>query len=133
MNRQLGAVALLVRDYDEAMAWFTQVLGFVVVEDTPLADGKRWVRVAPAIGAGASLVLARAVGAEQLAAVGRQGGGRVWLFLQTDDFARDHAAMRARGVCFLEEPRHEVYGTVAVFADLHGNRWDLLGPGGRGG
>lgn len=128
MKRQLGAVALLVRDYDEAITWFTQALGFVLVEDTPLGAGKRWVRVAPAGGAGAALVLARAVGAEQLAAVGRQGGGRVWLFLRTDDCARDHAAMRARGVRFLEEPRRESYGTVAVFVDLHGNRWDLLGP-----
>lgn len=128
MTRQLGAVALLVHDYDEAIAWFTQVLGFVLVEDTPLGAGKRWVRVAPAAGAGTALVLARAVGAEQVAAVGRQGGGRVWLFLQTDDFARDHAALRARGVRFLEEPRHESYGTVAVFEDLAGNKWDLLGP-----
>lgn len=128
MTRQLGAVALLVHDYDEAIAWFTQVLGFVLVEDTPLGAEKRWVRVAPSAGAGTALVLARAVGAEQRAAVGRQGGGRVWLFLQTDDFARDHAALRARGVRFLEEPRHESYGSVAVFEDLAGNKWDLLGP-----
>jgi len=132
MTRQLGAGALLVRDYDEAIAWFTHVLGFVLVEDTPLGAGKRWVRVAPSAGGGTTLLLARAVGAAQLAAVGRQAGGRVWLFLQTDDFAGDHAALRARGVRFLEEPRHESYGSVAVFEDLCGNQWDLLGPRGRG-
>lgn len=123
--RALAAVALLVRDYDEAIRWFTGALGFALLEDTPLAGGKRWVRVAPAAG-GAALLLARAAGPAQEARVGDQAGGRVWLFLETDDFARDHAAFSARGVRFAEPPRHEPYGTVAVFLDLYGNRWDLI-------
>jgi catechol 2,3-dioxygenase-like lactoylglutathione lyase family enzyme len=127
MASHLALVALLVRDYDEAIAWFTGRLGFAVVEDTPLEAGKRWVRLQPP-GGGAGLLLARARGPEQEAAVGRQGGGRVFLFLHTDDFARDHAAWIARGVRFLEAPRREAYGTVAVFEDLYGNRWDLVEP-----
>jgi catechol 2,3-dioxygenase-like lactoylglutathione lyase family enzyme len=123
----LAHVTLIVPDYDEAIAHYTGELGFALVEDTTLGDGKRWVRVAPA-GSAASLVLARAVTDEQRAAIGRQGAGRVWLFLHTDDFARDHAAMTAAGVRFLESPRQEAYGTVAVFEDLYGNRWDLLQP-----
>lgn len=128
MSQHLSLVTLLVRDYDEAIAWFTGVLGFAVVEDTPVSPEKRWVRLRPP-GAGpqaACVLLGRAVTPAQQAAVGRQGGGRVWLFLQTDDFARDHAAMTARGVRFVESPRRESYGTVAVFEDLYGNRWDLL-------
>lgn len=128
MSQRLGSVSLLVRDYDEAIAYYTGVLGFRLVEDTPLAPGKRWVLVAPpgANDAGTCLLLARAKNPAELAAVGNQTGGRVFLFLHTDDFARDHAAFRARGVEFLEEPRIEPYGTVAVFRDLHGNKWDLL-------
>jgi catechol 2,3-dioxygenase-like lactoylglutathione lyase family enzyme len=122
----LRRVALLVRDYDEAIAWFTRVLGFALVEDTPVAGGKRWVVVAPAGPGGASLLLARAATDEQRARVGDQTGGRVFLFLETDDFARDHAALVARGVRFAEPPRAEPYGTVAVFLDLYGNRWDLV-------
>lgn len=122
---ELAAVSLLVRDYDEAIAYYTTRLGFALREDTPLGPGRRWVVVAPRT-RGTALVLARADGPEEEAAVGRQGGGRVWLFLATDDFARDHRAMRARGVVFAEEPRHESYGTVAVFEDLYGNRWDLV-------
>jgi catechol 2,3-dioxygenase-like lactoylglutathione lyase family enzyme len=121
----LAHVALLVRDYDEAIAWFTGKLGFRLVEDTPRGPGKRWVLVAPP-GGGTALLLAKAATPEQQAAVGRQGGGRVFLFLHSDDFVRDHAAMRATGVKFLEEPRHEAYGTVAVFEDCCGNKWDLL-------
>ena len=117
-----------MRDYDEALAYFVGRLGFRLVEDTPLSADKRWVLVAPPGARGAAVLLARAVGPEQEAAVGRQGGGRVFLFLHTDDFARDHAAMRARGVRFVEAPRTESYGTVAVFEDLYGNRWDLVGP-----
>lgn len=127
---RLAHLTLLVRDYDEAIAWFTEALGFELVEDTPLGAGKRWVRVRPA-GAGAAgtcLLLAKAVTPEQLAAVGRQGGGRVWLFLETDDIARDYAAWQTRGVRFREPPRHESYGTVAVFADHCGNAWDLIEP-----
>ncbi len=128
MGQQFGAVTFLVRDYDEAIAFFTRQLGFRLVEDTAMAAGKRWVRVAPpgAGAAGPSLLLARAATPEQVAAVGRQAGGRVFLFLETDDFARDHAAMLAAGVVFDEAPRRETYGTVAVFRDLYGNKWDLL-------
>lgn len=125
MRQTIGHVALLVREYDEAIDWFTRVLGFTLVEDTPRGEGKRWVVVAPAAG-GTSLLLARAATPEQRRHVGDQAGGRVFLFLHTDDFRRDHEAMRSRGVRFTEEPRHEPYGTVAVFEDLYGNRWDLL-------
>lgn len=124
----LALATLLVRDYDEAIAFFTQALRFALVEDTPLGYGKRWVVVAPAKGGGASLLLAQAADAEQEAAVGRQAGGRVFLFMHTADFAADYAHMVAHGVQFLEQPRHEPYGTVAVFADLYGNKWDLLQP-----
>lgn len=127
MAPRLGAVTFLVRDYDEAIAYFTGRLGFELREDTPLGGGKRWVRVVPR-GGGTGLLLARAATPEQAAAVGRQGGGRVFLFLETDDFARDHAAMRAAGVGFEEAPRREAYGTVAVFRDLYGNKWDLIQP-----
>jgi catechol 2,3-dioxygenase-like lactoylglutathione lyase family enzyme len=125
MKQHLGAVSLLVRDYDEAIAYYTQVLGFTLVEDTALPDGKRWVVVAPPGSTEARLVLARAVKPEEIAAIGRQGGGRVWLFLYTDDFWRDHAAFTARSVKFCETPRDESYGLVAVFEDRYGNRWDL--------
>lgn len=126
MSRKIATVALLVRDYDAALAWYTGKLGFEVIEDTALGGGKRWVVVAPPGGAGAGLLLAEADGPEQEARIGDQTGGRVFLFLETDDFARDHGAMTAAGVRFLEEPRHEPYGTVAVFEDLYGNKWDLI-------
>jgi catechol 2,3-dioxygenase-like lactoylglutathione lyase family enzyme len=132
MTRSIALISYLVREYDEAIAWFTGVLGFHLLEDTPRpaeAPGKRWVRVAPpsrGTGEGAALLLARAATPEQAAAVGRQAGGRVWLFLETDDFARHHAALVASGVEFLEPPRTEPYGIVAVFRDLYGNRWDLI-------
>lgn len=126
MSQQLAQVTLVVRDYDEALAYYRDVLGFRVLEDTPLGGGKRWLRVAPAGGKGAGLLLAEAAGPEQAQVVGDQAGGRVFLFLHTTAFVRDHAAMRARGVCFVEDPREEPYGTVAVFEDLYGNRWDLL-------
>lgn len=129
-QQRLGAVSYLVRDYDEAIAFFTQRLGFRLEEDTALGGGKRWVRVAPPGSAGPSLLLAKAVTPEQSAAVGRQAGGRVFLFLETDDFTRDHRAMLSAGVVFDEMPRHEPYGTVAVFRDLYGNKWDLLQPAG---
>lgn len=128
-RQRLAHVALLVRDYDEAIAYFTTMLGFTLVDDTPRDAGKRWVLVAPpGSGDGATLLLARAATPEQQAYVGNQSGGRVFLFLHTDDFRRDHAAMQQRGVHFVEEPRHEAYGTVAVFVDLYGNRWDLVQP-----
>ncbi len=124
----LSLVTLVVRDYDEAIRWYCDVLGFDLLEDTPLDERKRWVRVSPRGGTGAALLLARADTRVQEAAVGRQAGGRVGFFLVTDDFARDHAAMRARGVVFAEPPRSEAYGTVAVFTDLYGNRFDLIEP-----
>ena len=130
MNRMIGAVALLVRDYDEAIAYYTGALGFRVVADTVLGPGKRWVLVEPP-GGGTRLLLARATTPSQVDAIGRQAGGRVFLFLHTDDFARDHAAFSARGVRFAETPRHEPYGTVVVFEDLYGNRWDLVQPANR--
>jgi len=124
-RQAIGHVALLVRDYDQAIAFFTQALGFTLVEDTA-QGGKRWVLVAPPGSEGTSLLLARAATPEQEAHVGRQAGGRVFLFLETDDFRRDHGAMKERGVRFLEEPREESYGIVAVFEDLYGNKWDLI-------
>lgn len=126
MPSHLGAVTLVVRDYDEAIAYFTQALGFEVVEDVPQGGGKRWVTVRPPGSRGASLLLAEAATPVQEACVGDQAGGRVAFFLHTDDFRRDYRAMRERGVRFEEEPREEPYGTVAVFIDLYGNRWDLL-------
>lgn len=128
MRQDLAAVALLVPDYDEAIAYFTRVLGFDLVEDTWLSAEKRWVRVRPPGSGGTSILLARAASDEQRAAIGRQGGGRVWLFLHTDDFAADHGRLLAAGVAFAEPPRREPYGTVAVFTDRYGNRWDLIEP-----
>jgi len=122
---KIAHLTYLVRDYDEAIAWFMRVLGFALVEDSDLGGGKRWVLVEPD-GGGVRLLLAKAATPEQAAHIGRQGGGRVFLFLETDDFARDHAAFVSRGVRFVEAPRHEAYGTVAVFEDLYGNRWDLI-------
>ena len=127
-RQHLGAVALIVRGYDEARDWYVRALGFDVVEDIDMGEGKRWVVVAPPGSRETRFLLARAVKPEEKARVGDQTGGRVFLFLHTDDFARDHAAMTARGVRFLEMPRHEPYGTVAVFEDLYGNKWDLLQP-----
>jgi catechol 2,3-dioxygenase-like lactoylglutathione lyase family enzyme len=128
MKRAIGAVTLLVQDYDEAIAFYGGSLGFTVVEDASLGGGKRWVLLAPGDSGGARILLAKAKNDEEKAAVGRQAGGRVFLFLHTDDFARDHAEMLRRGVKFCEEPRQEEYGTVAVFEDLYGNKWDLLMP-----
>ena len=128
----IALVTLVVRDYDEAIAFYTDALGFELVEDTDRGDGSRWVVVRPRGGVGglgnAGLLLARARGPEQESSVGAQTGGRVGFFLHTEDFARDHARMTAAGVKFQEEPRHEPYGSVAVFVDLYGNRWDLLQP-----
>ena len=126
MSQRIAHTALLVREYDEAIRYFTGSLGFDLVEDTDLGGGKRWVLVAPPGSAGSALLLARAAKPEQAARVGDQTGGRVFLFLHTDDFRRDYLAMVERGVEFIEEPRTEAYGTVAVFRDLYGNRWDLV-------
>jgi catechol 2,3-dioxygenase-like lactoylglutathione lyase family enzyme len=125
-NRHIGYVTLLVRDYDEAKAWYCDALGFQLIEDTPLPDGKRWILVAPQGSTGARLLLARATTAEQAKRVGDQTGGRVFLFLHTDNFWQDFCAMREKGVHFRQEPRQESYGTVAVFEDIYGNHWDLL-------
>ena len=128
MTQQLGAITLLVLDYDAAIAHYCGDLGFDLLEDTDLGADKRWVRVAPAGSVGACLLLARATSPEQLAVVGHQTGGRVAFFLETDDFWRDHARYLEAGVRFLEEPRVEPYGTVAVFQDRHGLSWDLIEP-----
>ena len=124
MSARISALALVVPDYDAGIAFYVGTLGFRLVQDIDQGH-KRWVTVEPH-GGGTRLLLARAEGAAQTAAIGNQAGGRVFLFLQTDDFARDHAAMLAAGVTFEEAPRHEPYGTVAVWRDPFGNRWDLL-------
>ena len=130
MTQSVATVALVVGSYDEAIGFYRDALGFELVADTPLGGGKRWVLVAPPGGRGARLLLAQADGEAQVERVGDQTGGRVGFFLETADFARAHAAYTARGVRFLEPPRHEPYGSVAVFEDLYGNKWDLIGPKG---
>lgn len=125
MTQQLGLVSVLVADYDEAIAFYTEKLGFSLQEDSPQGN-KRWVVVSPRQSAGCALLLAKASDASQQAMIGQQGAGRVWLFLQTDDFWADYQRMLAAGVQFLEQPRQEVYATVVVFCDLYGNKWDLL-------
>lgn len=129
MSQSIATIALVVADYDDAISFYCGRLGFALLADTDMGGGKRWVVVAPA-GGGAKLLLAKADGAEQSAHIGNQTGGRVGFFLETDDFARDHALCVERGVTFLEAPRHEVYGSVAVFEDLYGNKWDLIQPKG---
>ena len=130
--QELGYISLVVRDYDEAIAFFTGKLGFRVVEDSAAVDRdgqpKRWVLVAPPGSNGTQLLLAKASTPEEIGRIGNQTGGRVFLFLHTDDFWRDYRAMTSRGVKFLEPPRKEPYGTVAVWEDLYGNKWDLLQP-----
>lgn len=129
MKQSIFHVALVVRDYDEAIAFYTKTLNFTLIEDTyQPAQDKRWVVVAPPESSGTSLLLARASTPEQNAVIGGQTGGRVFLFLRTDDFWRDYREMASRGVTFVREPRNEPYGTVAVFKDLYGNLWDLVGP-----
>ena len=131
---RLGLVTFVAREYDEAIGFFVGKLDFELVEDTNMGDGKRWVVVAPTSGStsglnsGASLLIARAVTDGEKASVGNQAGGRVAFFLNTDNFDRDYANWSARGVKFREQPRHEVYGTVAVFEDLYGAPWDLIQP-----
>lgn len=131
MTQTVALMTYLVADYDEAIRYFVDVLCFDLLEDTDLGQtqpGKRWVIVRPSGGAGSALLLAKATSESQKRAVGKQAGDRVFLFLHTDDFARDSQAMQASGVRFVEEPRNESYGTVAVFEDLYGNRWDLIQP-----
>ena len=129
MTQSIATIALVVANYDDAIAFYCDKVSFTLVADTDLGGGKRWVAVAPP-GGGTKLLFAEASDAAQRAAIGNQSGGRVFLFLETDDFARDHAAMTARGVKFLEAPRYEAYGSVAVFEDLYGNKWDLIEPRG---
>jgi catechol 2,3-dioxygenase-like lactoylglutathione lyase family enzyme len=130
MTQTIGYVTLVVRDYDEAIAFFVRTLGFTLIEDKPAKDRngqeKRWVLVRPPGSQGTELLLARASTPEELSRVGNQTGGRVSFFLHTDDFKHNYEALMARGVKFVREPREEVYGTVAVFEDLYGNKWDLL-------
>ena len=127
MKQAIGYVALIVRDYDEAIDFYVNILGFTLVEDTFIAaQSKRWVLVAPPGATESRLLLARAAGPEQVACIGNQTGGRVFLFLHTDDFWRDFRRYKERGVVFAREPKEEPYGTVAVFRDLYGNVWDLL-------
>lgn len=129
MKQSIGQVAILVRDYDAAIDFYVNRLGFTLVEDIPIdAQSKRWVVVSPPGSLESRLLLARAVGEEQASRIGNQTGGRVFLFLYTDDFWRDFRAYRSKGVVFLRPPREESYGTVAVFQDLYGNLWDLLQP-----
>ena len=129
MTQHLSAIALVVRDYDEALDFYVGKLGFALIEDTNQSDTKRWVLVAPPGAKEMRLLLAKADNPEQKTRIGNQTGGRVFLFLHTDDFQRDYEAYRAKGVRFLEPPRYEPYGTVAVFVDLYGNKWDLIQPG----
>jgi catechol 2,3-dioxygenase-like lactoylglutathione lyase family enzyme len=129
MKQTLGLVSLVVREYDEALAFYVGVLGFTLVEDTFVPEqNKRWVVVSPPGATESRLLLARASAPEQTSRVGNQTGGRVFLFLCTDDFARDYQSYKVKGVVFVREPREEPYGTVAVFEDLYGNLWDLLQP-----
>jgi catechol 2,3-dioxygenase-like lactoylglutathione lyase family enzyme len=126
MAQTLGHVTLVVRNYDEAVAFFTNALGFRVIEDIVMGEGKRWILVGPPNSRGTSLLLAQASTPEQVSRIGNQTGGRVFLFLHTDDFWRDYREMKARDVKFNEKPREEAFGRVAVFEDLYGNKWDLL-------
>ena len=130
MSQTIGYTTLVVRDYDEAIAFFTRSLGFDLIEDTPSKDrqgrDKRWVLVAPRGSSGTAILLAKASTPEEVSRIGNQTGGRVFLFLHTDDFWRDYKAIREKGVKFTREPKKEEYGTVAVFEDLYGNKWDLL-------
>ncbi len=128
MNINIAHIALVVSDYDEAIEFYTQKLGFDLLEDTPLSETKRWVRVAPKGSGECCLLLAKAANDEQRSRVGNQTGGRVFLFLHTDDFWRDYHKLIANQVVFVRPPSEETYGTVAVFQDLYGNLWDLIGP-----
>lgn len=128
MKQQLARIALVVRDYNEAIAFYTQKLNFELIEDTVLSETKRWVVVAPPGSEGCALLLAQAANEVQVQSIGNQSGGRVFLFLYTDDFWRDYQKMKERGIEFVREPAEEDYGTVVVFKDLYGNLWDLIEP-----
>ena len=126
MQQHIAHIALLVNDYDEAIKFYTEKLHFIVLEDTLLSETKRWVRIAPKGSTSFALLLAKAGNEEQQSRVGNQTGGRVFLFLYTDDFWRDHKNMQENGIIFVREPVKEIYGTVAVFKDLYGNLWDFI-------
>ncbi|MDQ3062519.1 MAG: VOC family protein [Acidobacteriota bacterium] len=126
MKQSIAHIALVVDDYDEAIKFYTEKLDFTLLEDTPQSETKRWILVAPKGAEECCLLLAKGVGEEQRSRIGNQTGGRVFLFLKTDDFWRDYENIRARGVTFVREPKTEDYGTVAVFTDLYGNLWDLV-------
>jgi catechol 2,3-dioxygenase-like lactoylglutathione lyase family enzyme len=128
MAQRIALFTVTVLDYDEALAFYVDKLGFELLEDTALGDGKRWVRVRPRGGHGSAILLARAVTDEQRASVGHQTGGRVFMFLETDDFEKDYALLASRGVSFVRAPKDEPHGRVAVFEDLHGNQLDLIQP-----
>lgn len=126
IKQRISNIALVVEDYDDAIAFYTEKLNFHLIEDTDLGGGKRWVQISPPNANGANLLLAKASNEQQRQSVGNQAGGRVFLFLQTNDFWRDYHQMKTQGVEFTEEPREEAYGTVVVFKDLYGTKWDLL-------
>ena len=126
MKQSIAHIALVVEDYDEAIRFYTEKLDFTLLEDTPQSETKRWILVAPKGAAECSLLLAKGVGEEQKSRIGNQTGGRVFLFLRTDDFQRDYENYKSKGIVFVREPKTEDYGTVAVFADLYGNLWDLV-------
>ncbi|MGH1338780.1 MAG: VOC family protein [Aureispira sp.] len=128
IQQSIAHINLLVQDYDDAIAFYTQQVGFELLEDTALGNGKRWVRIAPPNSIGTALLLSKVTKEEQLQQVGHQAGGKVLLFLQTNDFWRDYQRMKQANVHFLEAPREETYATVVVFEDLYGNQWDLLEP-----
>jgi uncharacterized glyoxalase superfamily protein PhnB len=128
MQQYLAGISLVVNDYDEAIEFYTRKLSFTLLEDTRMSDTKRWVVIAPPGSTGCTLLLAKAANDAQKAAVGNQTGGRVFLFLHTDNFDRDYNQMQEAGIEFIESPRQEAYGKVVVFADLYGNRWDLIEP-----
>ncbi len=127
-NRRIAALSLVVPDYDQAITYYVDQLGFTLTQDTALSETKRWVLISPGNGDGCNLLLAKADTESQRAAIGNQSGGRVFLILNTDDFDRDYNAFTDKGVTFLEEPRDEIYGKVAVFKDMFGNKWDLIEP-----
>ncbi|MEP0133877.1 MAG: VOC family protein [Eudoraea sp.] len=128
MKQYISSISLLVKDYDDAIEFYTKKLHFLIIEDTKLEENKRWVTISPRGNNSCHLLLAKAIGKEQLTAVGNQSGGRVFLVLYTDDFWRDHHEMSEQGVNFVRPPSKEVYGNVAVFEDLYGNLWDLIEP-----
>jgi len=126
MLKNISSFSIVVDDYDKAIAYYTQKLGFILLEDTDMGNGKRWVRVSPSKEAQTAVILAKAKGEKQIQAIGNQTGGRVFLFLATDNFDEDYPLLKSKGINFLEEPREETYGKVAIFQDCYGNKWDFI-------